>query len=65
MRIYKWRAFDYSDEYKVGGEVTVAPLPPTLFADTYLFKPAKKFLIDEDAGLELSPHGVLLQRVAA
>ena len=46
-RLYQWRSFTYTDEYKKGEEKTVAPAPPTLFPDKFLFMNHPKKKISE------------------
>ena len=58
------RTFDYSDQYKVNGEVHERPAPPTLFCDKYFFKKATyKITATDDGDTELTPHAKLVHRV--
>lgn len=65
-RIYERRSYDYTDEHKLGQEVQARPVPPTLFADTYLFQKAKRLVLDaESDAFEQTPHEKLQHRISA
>jgi hypothetical protein len=66
LHVYDRRAFEYSDNYKDGDEVTARPVPPSMYDDKYLFQKPKRLLLNtDDDDMKFTPHGQLVQRVSA